>query len=304
MPAAAQLTLRASCHVPVARGHAAERRRRGAQVELYATFAPERLLPFLQSSKQFHLDAALDVARAHGLIAEQVFILGRMSRTSEALRLIVAGLGDLPRAIAFVSAQDDDALWDELIALVTSDPNKASDLTGQLLDQIGGFVDPLRLVRAIPDGLRIPRLHARLASIIKRFRSSVLLKQRCNDIIEADCMLLAAQVLQASHQPLRRVYVRDGRGEGWHLYDTTTGALEACNGAPEVPSDAVSFCEPRHTLTAPPRQRAAAEVRARAAGGDADGWRALAAPQSQQAVEALCAELAARAPQSTRIWSA
>jgi hypothetical protein len=282
------------------------------QIELYASFAPHLLLPFLQSSKQFHMHAALDVVTRHNLVSEQVFILGRMSRASEALKLIVSSLRDLPRAIAFVSSQDDDALWDELIDLVTSDPKKASDLTGQLLDQIGGHVDPLRLMRAIPDKLVIPRLHSRLSSLIKRFRSSVLLKQRCNDIIEADCILLAAKILRASQQPLRQVYVQ-GDGGAWQLYDAITGVLEPCD-PPDVPSEAVQCSAPCHTLAATPRERVAVQLQRRLAmaearGGDGirsmevNGWRALTAAQSQQAAKDAEADLFKRPQQMTRLWS-
>lgn len=100
------------------------------QVELYAENSPEHLLPFLQSSKQFNKEAALDVCRDKGLVREQVFILGRLSRASEALQLIISDMHDLPQAIAFVSSHAD--LWDELIVQVMKDP----ELTGQLLDQV------------------------------------------------------------------------------------------------------------------------------------------------------------------------
>ena len=100
------------------------------QVELYAECAPENLLPFLQSSKQFNKDAALEVCRERGLVREQVFILGRLSRASEALQLIIGTLHDLPQAIAFVSSHEE--LWDELLVLVVKDP----ELTGELLDQV------------------------------------------------------------------------------------------------------------------------------------------------------------------------
>lgn len=100
------------------------------QVELYAEYAPDKLLPFLQSSKQFNKEAALEVCRSRELVREQVFILGRLSRASEALRLIISTLHDLPQAIAFVSSHEE--LWDELLMLVVQDP----ELTGELLDQV------------------------------------------------------------------------------------------------------------------------------------------------------------------------
>ena len=47
----------------------------------------------------------------------QVYILGRMGNTPQALRLIVEQLADIPQAIAFVQTQDDEELWQLLISL-------------------------------------------------------------------------------------------------------------------------------------------------------------------------------------------
>jgi hypothetical protein len=243
---------------------------------------------------------ALEVVQRHNLVTEQVFILGRMNRATEALRLIVNDLEDLPRAIAFVGSQNDDSLWDELISLVTSN----ADLTGQLLDQVGGFVDPLRLVKAIPDHLKIPQLHGRLSSIIKLFRSSVQLKQRCNDIIEADCMMLAEELLRTGQQPLQHIVVWNEqggeRGQGhWQTYDALTGSFAPCVVPPALPENIAAFAAPEHMLGASPHERLAASRQERRHCG---GSRALAAPQSWGAVKMVQAGRPS-ASQGLRIWS-
>ncbi len=45
--------------------------------------------------------------------------------------------------------------------------------TGSLLDHIGGYLNPLMLIKRIPRGLTIPRLRDRLRSIIADFRTQV-----------------------------------------------------------------------------------------------------------------------------------
>lgn len=40
-----------------------------------------------------------------------------MGNAAQALRLIVEQLADIPQAIAFVQAQQDDELWQQLISL-------------------------------------------------------------------------------------------------------------------------------------------------------------------------------------------
>jgi hypothetical protein len=68
------------------------------------------------------------------------------------------------------------------------------------MDEIGGYVDPLRLVRRIPDGLAIPRLRDRLVRIIADFRTQTSLRQGCAAILEHDCLALA----QVRYRPQRR----------------------------------------------------------------------------------------------------
>lgn len=46
-----------------------------------------------------------------------MYVLGRMGNATQALRLIVEQLGDIPQAIAFVQAQQDEELWQHLISL-------------------------------------------------------------------------------------------------------------------------------------------------------------------------------------------
>lgn len=62
---------------------------------------------------------------------------------------------------------------------------------GSLLDHIGSYVDPLRLVERIPLGLKIPRLRDRLVHIIADFRTQTSLREGCNAILAHDCRHLA-----------------------------------------------------------------------------------------------------------------
>ena len=48
---------------------------------------------------------------------------------------------------------------------------------GQLLDHAGGYVDPLRLVGALPPALPIPRLRGRLVKVIADSRTAQCLQQ-------------------------------------------------------------------------------------------------------------------------------
>lgn len=99
----------------------------GVQVALYADFAPENLLPFLQASHGYSLDKALDVCAARGLLREQVYLLERMGNATSALELLIGRLRDLSSAIELVSRQGDASLWDVLMDLTLSN----NELTGR-----------------------------------------------------------------------------------------------------------------------------------------------------------------------------
>ena len=47
--------------------------------------------------------------------------------------------------------QRDDDLWEQLVALTLGD----AQLTGELLDHAGGYIDPLRVVSQIPQHMQV-----------------------------------------------------------------------------------------------------------------------------------------------------
>lgn len=67
------------------------------QVELYAEYAPSQLMALLVGSQWYPLEAALGVCQQRSLVREQVFILGRMGSSAQALHLIIQRLADIPQ---------------------------------------------------------------------------------------------------------------------------------------------------------------------------------------------------------------
>ncbi|PKA65181.1 Vacuolar protein sorting-associated protein 41 like [Apostasia shenzhenica] len=156
------------------------------QVELYADYEPRLLLTFLRISQHYKLDKAYDVCVRKGLLKEQVYILGRMGNTKKALAVIVDKLEDIEEAVEFVSMQQDDDLWQELIKQCLRKP----EMVGMLLEHTVGNLDPLYIVSMVPNGLRIPRLRDRLVKIITDYRTETSLRQGCNEILKTDCLNL------------------------------------------------------------------------------------------------------------------
>ncbi len=80
-----------------------------------------------------------------------------------ALYLIIDRLADVSRAIAFAKEQDDPDLWDDLL-------NYSMDKPGfirGLLEEVGTAINPITLVRRIPEGLAVEGLREGLQHIMK-----------------------------------------------------------------------------------------------------------------------------------------
>ncbi|KAK4286396.1 hypothetical protein QN277_002956 [Acacia crassicarpa] len=166
------------------------------QVELYADYDPKMLLPFLRSSQHYTLEKAYESCVKRNLLREQVFILGRMGNSKQALAVIINDLGDIEEAVEFVTMQHDDELWEELIKQCLHKP----EMVGMLLEHTVGNLDPLYIVNKVPNGLEIPRLRDRLVKIITDYRTETSLRHGCNDILKADIVnLLIKYYNEARH---------------------------------------------------------------------------------------------------------
>uniref|UniRef100_A0A7N2KMA0 Vacuolar protein sorting-associated protein 41 homolog n=1 Tax=Quercus lobata TaxID=97700 RepID=A0A7N2KMA0_QUELO len=166
------------------------------QVELYADYDPKMLLTFLRSSQHYTLEKAYETCIRRDLLREQVFILGRMGNSRQALAVIINKLGDIEEAVEFVTMQHDDDLWEELIKQCLNKP----EMVGVLLEHTVGNLDPLYIVNMVPNGLEIPWLRDRLVKIITDYRTETSLRHGCNDILKADCVnLLVKYYKEARH---------------------------------------------------------------------------------------------------------
>lgn len=166
------------------------------QVELYADFEPRMLLTFLRTSQHYNLDKAYEILSRKELVREHVYVLGRMGNAKQALSIIINKLEDIQEAVEFVTEQHDDELWDEFINQCL----QKGEMVGMLLEHTVGNMDPLYIVKLVPDGLEIPRLRDRLVKIITDYRTETSLRQGCNDILKADCVnLLVKYFNEAKH---------------------------------------------------------------------------------------------------------
>ncbi|GAA0152915.1 membrane traffic protein [Lithospermum erythrorhizon] len=176
------------------------------QVELYTEYDPKMLLPFLRSSQHYTLEKAYDICVKKDLLREQVFVLGRMGNSKQALAVIIHNLGNIEEAIEFVSMNNDDELWEELIKQSLHKP----EMVGMLLEHTVGNLDPLYIVNMVPEGLEIPRLRDRLVKIVTDYRTETSLRHGCNDILKADCVNL---LIKYYKEAKRAIYLSNEEDE-------------------------------------------------------------------------------------------
>eukprot|EP00192_Tetraselmis_astigmatica_P002353 CAMPEP_0117695968 /NCGR_PEP_ID=MMETSP0804-20121206/28429_1 /TAXON_ID=1074897 /ORGANISM="Tetraselmis astigmatica, Strain CCMP880" /LENGTH=974 /DNA_ID=CAMNT_0005510089 /DNA_START=546 /DNA_END=3468 /DNA_ORIENTATION=+ len=175
----------------------------GLQVELYAEYDPSALMYFLSHSQQYPLEEAYETCKARGLVKEMVFILGRMGNAPKALSLIINELEDIAQeGVEFVHDQRDDELWDVLITHAIDSPK----LTAALLEDIGSYCNPLRLLEKIPHGMAIPGLRDRLVKIISDFRTQTSLREGCNNILQMDCVTLSRRLYSEVRRAVNDVW--------------------------------------------------------------------------------------------------
>ncbi|CAK7213873.1 Vacuolar protein sorting-associated protein 41 [Sporothrix curviconia] len=132
-------------------------------IQLFAQFDRSLLMEFLKASTSYSFEkAAAACERAH-YIDELVYLYSKTGQMKRALYLIIDRLGDVSQAIAFAKEQDDPDLWEDLLNYSMDKPQ----FIRGLLEEVGTAIDPITLVRRIPEGLEIEGLREGLQHIMK-----------------------------------------------------------------------------------------------------------------------------------------
>lgn len=111
----------------------------------------------LTSSKAVH------ECEEHSYIPELVYLYSKTGEMKRALYLIIDRLGDVSRAISFAKDLDDPDLWEDLLNYSMDKPR----FIRGLLEEVGTAIDPITLVRRIPEGMEIEGLREGLKHIMK-----------------------------------------------------------------------------------------------------------------------------------------
>eukprot|EP00842_Homolaphlyctis_polyrhiza_P001911 jgi/Hompol1/2720/HPOL_005710-RA len=86
------------------------------------------------------------------------------------------------QAIQFAKDQNDDELWEEFLKYSMDKP---AFIVG-LLENLSAHIDPLRVIKLIPKGLKIPGLRAALIKIMTDCSVQKSLREGCEKILMSD----------------------------------------------------------------------------------------------------------------------
>ncbi|KAI9591225.1 hypothetical protein BDF19DRAFT_455828 [Syncephalis fuscata] len=166
------------------------------QIELYAEYAPHKLLAFMRTCNTYSLEEAYNICYERDFIPEMVYLLGRMGNSHKALWLIIERLDDVHQAVEFAKEQNDAQLWDNLLTYSKDKPV----FIKSLLEGVGSHVDPVRLVELIPKQLEIPGLKQGISKILQDYALQLSLQNDCNKILTAHISDLGYQQLSAQRR--------------------------------------------------------------------------------------------------------
>ena len=127
-------------------------------------------------------------------IPELVYLYSKTGQTKRALYLIIDRLADVSQAIAFAKEQDDTDLWEDLLDYSMDKPR----FIRGLLEEVGTAINPITLVRRIPEGLEIEGLREGLSRMIKEYEiqysiSSGVAKVLRGEVAQAQSTLRSGQ---------------------------------------------------------------------------------------------------------------
>jgi hypothetical protein len=134
-------------------------------VRLFAEHDRTLLMEFLRASRSYSYEKAAAICESKHFYPELVYLLSQTGQTKRALSLIINSLNDVSLAIKFAKEQDDAELWDDLLEYSMDKPR----FIRGLLEEVGTSIDPIKLVRRIPEGLEIEGLREGIGRMVREY---------------------------------------------------------------------------------------------------------------------------------------
>ncbi|KAK3938988.1 putative vacuolar protein sorting-associated protein [Diplogelasinospora grovesii] len=163
-------------------------------VHLFAVYDQSLLMDFLRTSTAYAFEKAAQECEQYNYIPELVYLYSKTGQMKRALYLIIDRLGDVSRAIAFAKEQNDPDLWEDLLNYSMDKPR----FIRGLLEEVGTAIDPITLVRRIPEGLEVEGLREGLKHIMKEHEIQYSISSGVARVLRSE--VAAAQILLRNGQ--------------------------------------------------------------------------------------------------------
>ena len=181
-------------------GHALVEEFGDLAVDLFAEYDRPLLMEFLRASRSYVFEKAAAICEARQYYPELVYLLSQTGETKRALTLIVTRLGDVTLAIDFAKEQDDADLWNDLLEYSMDKPK----FIRGLLEEVGTAINPITLIKRIPEGLEIEGLRDGVLRMVKEYEIQ-------NSISEGVARVLRSEVASGMDK------LRTGRAKAVHF---------------------------------------------------------------------------------------
>lgn len=142
----------------------------------------------------------------HNYIPELVYLYSKTGQMKRALYLIIDRLRDVSRAIAFAREADDPDLWEDLLKYSMDKPR----FIRGLLEEVGTAINPITLVRRIPEGLEIEGLREGLKHIMKEHEIQYSISEGVARVLRSEVAAAQATLRNGQRKGIKfEVVVKD-----------------------------------------------------------------------------------------------
>lgn len=158
-------------------------------VKMLVEFRRSLLLPFLtKHDANYDLDLALKLCEQAGYVEEQVYLLGKVGNSKQAMQLIISDLNDPKMALEFAKQQQDRDCWNLLLTASVDerDGGRASFIKALIEgadDQTREFYDPLDILKRMPALISVQGLNHAVINFTKKNALNLVLHQLVLNIL-------------------------------------------------------------------------------------------------------------------------
>jgi hypothetical protein len=194
-------------------------------VNLFAEYDRPLLMEFLRSSRSYAFEKASAVCERREYWPELVYLLSQTGETKRALSLIINRLVDVSLAISFAKEQDDKELWDDLLDYSMDKPR----FIRGLLEEVGTSIDPIKLVRRIPEGLEIEGLREGIGRMVREYEIQASISDGVAKVLRSE--------VAVGMDALRRGRARAVKFEVVHIEEPEQKGVEVAVNALKPPEE-------------------------------------------------------------------